>query len=63
MQVACRTKTGWNMDQRINKHFESNGKITTDKNEARISSSLFLLHDARDFVKIEPCLHVLRPAF
>lgn len=42
MQVTSHPQTGWNTDQMMNKPFESNGKITTDKNEARISSSLFL---------------------
>lgn len=42
MQVASHTKTERNIDQMMKKASESNGKITTDKNEARISSSLFL---------------------
>lgn len=42
MQVASHPKTGWNIDKIMNKPFESNGKITTDKNEAWISSGLFL---------------------
>lgn len=45
MQAVSHHKTGWTTDQITNKSFESNGKITTDKNKTRISFSLFLLHD------------------
>lgn len=42
MQAASCLRTGWNVDQMMNKTFEINVRFTTDKNETRISSSLFL---------------------
>jgi len=44
MQAASHTKTEQNIEQIVNKPFESHGKINRDKNEARISSSLFLFY-------------------
>lgn len=43
MQVTSHPKTGWNGDQMMNEPFESNGKITTDKNEARSHPVCFSL--------------------
>lgn len=63
MQVASHPQTGWTIDQMMNKTFESKGKITPDKSEAKNSSGFFsVLHGTSSFVKIYLFLHVLRPA-
>lgn len=43
MQVASHPQTGWTIDQMMNKTFESKGKITPDKSEAKNSSRFFFL--------------------
>lgn len=43
MQVTSHPQTRWTIDQMMNKPFESNGKNTPDKNEAKNASFFFFL--------------------